>query len=333
MKYLTVVIVGIFVVTCAPGLVGAQSLLPAGLPSFGGLFGGGGCAAPGCDPKLGGGLDFLVGYLDTNRSLVTELSAQGDDFAGLLSLRRSYPVRGLWLALLAHGSLNENVGVFARGSWLVAQRVRPQHELYTLQGEENIDPGGSDWTAKPQWYNVDAGLLYTFSSCGVAGNASFIGGFRFDSLDTTFTRSQNFFNIAGLPGDNSDLGVTSYIPYVGLMMQQGPAVKVGLIGFPYVPGTVKYKETVGDAEPVASRFSYSGNFRNSYFLEAFAEYGASIPGGSIGIFGIWSYLHARSDVSVSGDWVGLGNLVQSQSFDFNYDRQNWIFGGKAAITF
>ncbi|MCA1959995.1 MAG: hypothetical protein LDL33_04285 [Desulfomonile sp.] len=90
--------------------------------------------------------------------------------------------------------------------------------------------------------------------------------------------------------------VTSYIPYIGLMVNQGSALRLGLTGFPYVPGNVKYNHTWGTA---AIRHEATGSLGMSYFPEAFAEYGQRLMGGYVGLFGIWSYLHGISELDVS----------------------------------
>ena len=73
------------------------------------------------------------------------------------------------------------------------------------------------------------------------------------------------------------------IPHVGLMVRSmsSRALRVGCDWIPFVPGYLTYHETTAGT----IRTETNGNLRNSYFLEAFAEYGRDLMGGSIGVFG------------------------------------------------
>jgi len=318
MRYLIVPLVGIFLFAIAAGLAGAQGLpssVGAGLPSLSGLSGSGGCS-PVRDPEAGRGLAVNVGYLSTNRSAVFDLTA--DPAVGnVRQVRHAFPVDGLWLALSANGQVGDKLGIFARGSWLVPSN-RPSDR--TLLFGTTLEPG--TWQTNVQWYNADVAGLYP-----AYGALTVIGGFRFDSFETKF-HDRELVDVDDLATDVTNVTVTSYIPYVGLMVNQGPALKVGLIGFPYVPGNVKYDHTWGTA---VIRHEATGTLGSSYFLEAFAEYGQRLMGGYFGIFGIWTYLHGISELDVSRT-VGIA-VSTSGVYKFTADRQNWILGGKFGLNF
>jgi len=155
-----------------------------------------------------------------------------------------------------------------------------------------------------------------------------IGGFRFDSFSTNFTDPTPTASFGtSTPGDEADVTITAYIPYVGLVVNLDSTVKFGLIGFPYVFGTVKYNETIGG---VPVRYEFSGNLQDSYFLETFAEFGTQVMGGYAGIFGILTYLHTSSDVDFNRLTAATSTSVP---YRITHDRQNWILGGKFALSF
>jgi hypothetical protein len=236
----------------------------------------------------------------------------------VISLRYEYPVDGLWLAVSAYRPVGDGFGIFARGSWLVPSHNQADHTyLLTIGTVES-----RRWRTKVQWYNAD--IAGTYSPHGAL---TAIGGFRFDSFDTTF-HDRDVEAVDELPTDVHDLTVTAYIPYVGMMVNQGSALKVGLIGFPYVPGNIKNNRTYGSA---VLRHEATGSLRTSYFLEAFAEYGGQLMGGYVGIFGIWTFFHGNSVLDVTRI-VGGGGTTSGQ-YQFSMNRQNWILGGNFRMNF
>jgi len=317
MRYLVVSLVSILICAWVPGLAAAQGLpVPAGvgLPSLNSLWGGG--CAPDCDPQSGAGLTFYMGYLATNRNAVFDLSA--DPPVGIVSsVRHDYPVEGLWLALSASGQVRDGFGIFARGSWLVPSNRQSDR---TLVFGGTAEPG--TWNTKVQWYNTD--IAGTYSPYGVL---TLIGGFRFDSFEIKF-HDRDLVDANDLVTDETNVTVASYIPYVGVMLNQGSCLKVGLIGFPYVPGNVKYDHRWGAA---VIRHDATGHFQTSVFMEAFGEYGRPLMGGHVGIFGIWTYLHGSSDLDVTRT-IG-GGAPSPGLYRFTTDRQSWIFGGNFRLNF
>jgi len=305
---LVVVILSIVLLAWGPGMVFAQGL---GLPSFGGLMGGPSCA-PKADPKGGAGLALEVGYLTTNPSVSLDFTADQLALGGVRQFQHRYPVQGLWLALSADGRVGD-LGVFTRGSWLVPSN-KESDEAY------NGTVALRTWGAKTQWYTLEGAGMYP-----AYGSFAAVGGFRYDAFDTSFSDPVAVGLAFTNPSDEADVTVRAYIPYFGLVVNQDAALKFGLIGFPYLFGNVKYNQTFGGV----FHFESSGALRNGYFLEAFAEYGAQIMGGYAGIFGTWTYLRASADMDITQ----AGAAGAPQPYTFSMQRQNFIFGGKFALSF
>jgi len=154
-----------------------------------------------------------------------------------------------------------------------------------------------------------------------------IGGFRFDSFSTNFSDPANAVGFVSLNTDTADSTLNCYIPYVGLMVNQGNRLRVGVIGFPYVPGNIKYHETTAGTIRTETR----GSLRNSYFLEVFGEYAKDFLGGSIGVFGTWSYLSTSSNMTAEARAGGV--LLNTQPYRFTLDRQSYILGAKFSLDF
>jgi len=305
-----VVILSILLLAWTPGIAFAQGL---GLPSFGGLMGGPSCA-PKPEPKGGAGLAFEIGYLTTNPNVSLDFTADQIAVLGVNQVQHRYSVQGLWLALSADGRVGD-LGVFARGSWLVPSN-KESEESYSGA------PGHRTWGAKTQWYTVEGAGMYP-----AYGSFAVVSGFRYDAFDTSFSDPFNPVGVVSLPSDEADVTIRAYIPYLGLVVNQDAALKFGLIGFPYLFGNVKYNQTNGGFTHVEA----SGALQNGYFVEAFAEWGAQTMGGYAGIFGTWTYVRASSDLDLTPSSPIAA--PPAQPFTFSMQRQNFIFGGKFALSF
>lgn len=162
---------------------------------------------------------------------------------------------------------------------------------------------------------------FTFPLCG---GIDLAGGFRFDSFDTRFNNAAGITNIGGLGEDEADFTLTAYIPYVGFMLTQYPGLKIGLIGFPYVPAYVKQKEAYSGAFPGIARDEYSGDLGSGYFLEFFGEYKARVSWGELGIFGAWTSLQTAGKVDARFFQVGF--VAPDQDFELRFNRNHYTFG-------
>ena len=93
-------------------------------------------------------------------------------------------------------------------------------------------------------------------------------------------------------------------------------------------GNVVYRDTI-DGQ---GRLDATGTYRNSYFMETFAEFRRQIGAVHLSAFAAYTLLHAVGEFDVS--FLSLpGFAAQVASYTFGIDRQNWIVGGKAVIGF
>jgi hypothetical protein len=121
------------------------------------------------------------------------------------------------------------------------------------------------------------------------------------------------------------------MPYVGLLAKYGKAVRAGVLGFPYVPGHIRYGETLGGLEP---RIKVSGPISKSYFFEAFAECGAELMGAKMGFFAKWTYVHCKAGTDAAAeDPHPVNPENRYDSVDVTFDRRNWIVGGVVGLDF
>ena len=102
-------------------------------------------------------------------------------------------------------------------------------------------PGGRTWNTRPEWWYLDAA-----ATCAFCTPFKVMAGFRYEHFSVRFDNPSDNFGIVSTTGDEADLTINSYLPFVGLQTTVGgPAsnVYVRFIGFPWAPGDVTHSET------------------------------------------------------------------------------------------
>jgi hypothetical protein len=318
---ISVAVLAVLLCCSLPVAVSAEGFLP-GMPSFGGWS---------CAPahKTNCSVAGWLGYLGYSRGLVFERGTVGPpNPGGVDTVRYQYPVEGIWLAASAAISgpkvgfaayePGEGLCLLLGASWLFPNNKQATETVNGAGG-----PGARTWSPTIQWYTLEAAV----SRCSVQ-NFSLIGGFRYDSFSTKFADPVPVADFAAsTSGDEAELNLTSYIPYVGAVTKWG-AVEVGVIGFPWVPGAIEQRQTIGGS---AVRYVTTGNYRNAYFLETWAEVGRQLGIVNLSAFATYTVLHAVGEF----DFIRnpIAGASESAPNNFGLDRQNWIAGGKAMIGF
>jgi hypothetical protein len=331
MKRGAILFLSILVLALSPAVAPAQGFLGGalptlpGLPSFGGMFGGDG-ACGSCGPKPFS-LAGTVGW--TYQAIDLDLDAEGPGIGGIQNLIHGYRFNGLMLGLTASavsrtgfgGALN--FSIYALGNSKDTENYN--HNLALIQGSRH-------WHTKNDTYSFEGMGFYNFFS-----TAALVGGFRWDHLETSFERPSGQIAILGLAGDETVLVVNVYQPYVGVMVDQGGAsrvMRIGLVGWPQLYGSVKYEQTVGAAAGVGGRFGgLSAGVTDGYFWEMFGEYGMreqAYMGAAVSVFGKWTQYHVKGDLSADEPLIGGGNLG-SDRFKISMHRNAWTAGVKLDI--
>ena len=317
MKHRYICLVALLAVLCVYGAGPAEAFLP-GVPSFGQW-----CCPPGQKPACA--VDGKLGYLGYPRAFVLDFTAVGPGLGvpPLPNFGFEFPVEGIWVGASAATGR-------ARGSFsscdpgdplclsLAASWLFPNNKEGTARYFQDFGPTASvnifrSWRPSIQWYTLDAAVLRCRGT-----TFSLIGGFRYDSFMIKLADPSTL--VLGTVADEGELKLSSYIPYVGGVARWG-GVEVGLMGFPWVPGTILYKETFA-----AARAEAIANYRNSYFFEAFLDVGRQMGVVHLSAFATYTVLHATGEADVS-----LSNVPLSRPYSFGFDRQNWIVGGKVVI--
>jgi hypothetical protein len=276
------------------------------------------CGMPTCPP----GLELDIGYLWGHRGMTFDFDPQNGPAFGFGDLGNHfrYPVEGLQLGLSFQTPLKDDIGVVARGTWLVPSNQKVVEE-FPITGV-TFTPS-REWRSKVQYYTLDAAAVYPFRAA-----FNVLAGFRFDSLSTDFkdpTTVTDYSN--SLPTDRSELTFAGYIPYVGLGLNCGQRLRASLIGTPWLWGNLKFRETIGFGN---QSYEWSTNFNGAYFLELSGEYGLAVGPGTLAVLARWNLLHAHG--SPEGDFQFAG-ATQSSSFSMAVNRQSFFLGGSFNLGF
>lgn len=256
-------------------------------------------------PRLRTGLTAEVGYAIPN-VVRTELTCDVENVV------QDYPSGGLWLGLRGDVGFTDRTAAWAGGTWMIPQHFEADEESLRFVEWRRAN---RKWDVHTQWYTLDGAFTYA-----VYPTLKAVGGLRFDSFTAFCSDPYSATpDVSSGSGDEADTTITTYTPFVGFLVDYGSTLRAGAIGFPRVPGRATHKETFGGK----LRWEARSDLADSYFVEAFCEWRTDFPGGSLGLFGKWNYIHGTSFFYVES----LGSYTDDFTLKLTFDRQNWILGG------
>lgn len=246
-----------------------------------------------------------------------------------------YPVEGLWLGLCLEKPPRANLGLFLKGTWLapISQRISDFGFL-------DFQLFRSRWDTKTQWYTLDVAATYPVDS-----TFDVLAGFRFDSLDTTFKNSDADGGRGFVPSDyawlmdrEDHLSFACYIPYVGLSLQYGQAVRLSVIGTPFFWDSLVYIRNTGPNDTLAGRWASSWEFRSrpastAYFIEATAEYGWDVGVGKANLLAKWTYLRTTFPGILNANTSTGRDSEELEGLTLSACRQNVVLAGSFTVPF
>lgn len=311
------VLIAVFALMCSMPGAFAQGILGTGAPFFGNFIGTSG------EYALPGAINVDVGYCSHTHPVSFTLEVDGTPVPSAFELiNQDYPLEGLWLGISGETAVRESLDLVLSGTWLVFSQGAAKGTYQHFDGSQATRT--REMTASTDWYTAEAaGRLW------LTGSSALLFGFRYDSFATSLKRPANPINFGGSrPDQEGNIRINSYLPFAGLAVTFGETVKASIIGFPCAPGHARYEETVGSS-PV--RYEAGGYFSTSYFVEAAAEYGFNVLGGTASLFGTWTWLHGVASVNFTRFDAGVD--AGSQTYSLTLDRKNLIIGGRVSIPF
>jgi hypothetical protein len=324
-----------------PMLVSAQGLFGFGVPWAGGPALGnlGAYSGPGgaiCCPSVYVGYEIRQGKdrkplnfgLDFARSF--GIDSVSLDFSSQRNIDFSDP-GGLWLGISNYCQLSDRVGIMASG-WYLFPSSGDAEERNNIGLGISFDETSLGiqfglrkiWNTTRSWGWLDA-MAVLGSPCGM----NLMAGFRWDSFTVRLTDPRLVVGGVTLPlFGEADLTLNSYIPLIGTQYCCGGpccGLLVRVVGFPWVPGNLRYGET----DILGLRLQANGNYDRGRFLEVFSEYSRKCgDNGCLGFFARWNYLEVRSHAKVEI----LPPIITAVDISGPI-RTSWTVGGKATLNF
>jgi hypothetical protein len=293
-----------------------------------------------CFPPLGQGCSLATvavsaytGYFGHRRGADISFSASDQPDGSVQRLRQQFDLQGISAEMLVPVRGGRLVG-FAAGFGYAA--------CFSAVSEETVERVAATtltrtWRAEPQSGNVHANFTLDL-------HPSLVGlvGFRYENFQANFRDPSSTLTAPSPNVDGAALAFSAYIPSVGLVCRTVPPipglnVQFGVVGFPYLLGSVDYRETTfgGTGLLVGGRpvygFKGSNTMKNGAFVDAFGDVSfTNVYGVQMGAYVKYEYLRAASDINVgNGNPFGLPNV----NYTFDFQRRMWGIGGRAAISF
>ncbi|MGO9122084.1 MAG: hypothetical protein ACLQPD_31285 [Desulfomonilaceae bacterium] len=282
-------------------------------------------------------VESYVGYLDDPNGF--SYNRERSDASGEPSQLYSMPVRGMWLGLSSGISLSDALGITLSGGLLVPGKTQGQ---FSEDGAVQVALN-SNLDSNHQWGYLDGMGTYNFSRSSSFVSMQIVGGFRWDHLDSK--QSLRFSDTTGgnqLSGSTTNnVILNAFLPYLGFqyVYKSGTSnTTTRLIGFPYVPGSVKFQDSfsqiqTGLTSNGGGEYQYPLSFTSGYFLEFIAEGSRRMLGSAyLGTFFRWNMLHAATG---PGSYTTASDRTDSFVIDekFSYYIHAWTVGALVSLDF
>ncbi len=212
------------------------------------------------------------------------------------------------------------------GSYLIPNNPQAGQELTWTDNP----PGTRVWRhSNTVSYKVGGeGLFRIFA------DAAFVGGFRLESLLTTFSDpNPNYVYTASWL--QAQTTVTIYEPYVGIRLQQSNrlgALSLQAVGFPLLFATVQHLN-VCDNSGVPFAHTGSQYSHDGFFLDASAEYRLGVVSGlDAAGFLDWNVYQGHCPMTIDRHEGGPNPGVTSGTVAWSHLISSLVIGAKAEIS-
>jgi len=261
-------------------------------------------------------------------------------------LQQQFDLRGIALEGTAQLRGRGPLGIRLGGNYTY-YASQPSLETVQVEGSSALS---RTWDARPQGGGADGALTYDVNPA-----LATVLGLRYENFQANFISPSSGFGAAVGLLDTATVTINSWAPYVGLVYGRvvgGPGINVhlGILGTPWVLGSIDYLETVESLLSIGgvavSGIPASNEFVQGYFVEAFANCSVvSIWGMHLGAFakyqttraacnanvGERSYFPQRPVIDVFGNRLPPG--IPSVIYKFDFHKQNWSVGGQVGVVF
>ena len=291
---------------------------------------------------------FFTGYLfQPAVPVISIVAPHAPSAGGLTSFSVNYRLSGLWteFVLPVNGA---GAGFLVGGGWLFAPRG--SSETNYLFTDFTSSGATRDWQTSAEWSNLRVALTYN-----AYPSLTFVAGLRLENYQFKSETTQTVVPPQpAVYGDRADLAISTYIPILGVMakrvgMSGRLTVNGGVVGFPFLWGSVNYIETALNAVPLLSsggipiagrRFpvlALSNEFGpGGYFLETFVDCSMNFGSVSVGAFYKLDIMNGKAKVD-PGERLGKiplagGIVFPKVEYDLRFQAYNSIIGGQVGFV-
>jgi hypothetical protein len=229
------------------------------------------------------------------------------------------------------------MGSFRLGGSLTVPTGWPAQELHDSPAAAAGYNLARIWDGDTIWGTAEGMFVYP---TGLGFSA--LAGFRWDHWQTslknpgdpTLTEPSWLAEVA--PTDTGAITVNGFIPLIGVMTQTN-GLNFGVVGFPVIAGNVEFSESIGG---LAAAFSYTGDYGEGWFVEAFAEYelantplARNLSVGSLSLFAKVNAMQAKGRL-ITGMWlIGSPTPTGENETSFSFYRNMFVLGAKGTLSF
>lgn len=238
------------------------------------------CPPPACVIPAGIEPSVYLGYLCKDHG--TGFSVQFNDAnqagASFRSTRNDFELQGIWLELAFPVTISKELTATLSGAHLFSLQPKST-QSYALIGPPSA---ARCWNPEVYWWEVDGKGAYKLNQY-----LSAVVGFRWTSLGADFGNACDERGFVNPNTDIETLRTNTYIPYSGIMLENGVdcqgGLKLAAYGSPVVPADFNYRETIS-LTGGALTLNPQVNLGLGYFFEGYSEYWMKRQSVIFGVF-------------------------------------------------
>jgi hypothetical protein len=236
-----------------------------------------------------------------------------------------YPLSGVQVGASLPVRFSDDYALRAYGAYLFPHGYPASQELTWT----NSPPGVREWRhSNTEFYRLGAEMLYQMS-----GRMALVGGFRWESLLTTFGDANPDYQDT-VPSLQAQTTIATYEPYLGIRLQQHPGpggLTVQVIGFPAMFATIQHLNVCHNVIPYAHTGSHATS--RGYFLEASAEWNLGLFRGAEGsAFVEWTTYYGQCPMTIQRHEGGANPATTSGTVQWAHRISSLVIGGKVQIA-
>ncbi len=280
----------------------------------------------GSEATAGTGSLIRIGYMGGERSVTAGYTGLVEP-GTCVSSYFVYDLKGILASVQLPDLIWNNFSARLKGDYLFSINVPADQEITWL----DMPTGIRSWNwAKSNFFKLQADISYRLD-----GAFNFIGGFRWESLFSTFGDPDPTYPFT-ISKMESGLGLGVYQPFVGVSLNQrvGPSVlEVRMVGFPAMFATLEHFNTCNNE---GKPFAHVGrqDIRTGYFLDAFFELRARpISWLGIGLFLDWELYRGSCIMNLERRAMGPPETATAADVDFVFNRSSLTLGANTNIAF